>query len=185
MSEPSHRGADAPQEADVEAITSKLSERFGPDFVALVTQMGLSRKDHFLQLLNARQDEQDHLAMAWMRAAATLEANWSGQSRRQGREDMTLARYLEIRLPSPRDALAAELAPPPVAAAAPAPAPAAPPTPRERESAQRRIRLETAIEDARAAVRRVDGIERLVDADRQAIIGQMEELISIISRRIG
>ncbi len=163
-------------------MTAQLAERLGADFVGLVSQMGLLKEEHLRELLDAPAGEQQQLAMAWMRAATLLEAEWEGQARRQGGTELSLARYLEVRLPSPRRALEAqEYAQRQKAAEQ---APEAPPSPRERESAQRRIRLEAAIREAREAIRRVDAIDRLESADRQAIVQQLEELISVISRRL-
>jgi hypothetical protein len=62
--------------------------------------------------------------------------------------------------------------------------PVEPPTPEERASAQRRIRLERAIGEAHAALQRVDAVDRLVEADRQAIVAQLEDVLSLISRRL-
>lgn len=163
-------------------MRSALLERFGPEFVGLVAQMGLSIQEHLAELLDSRPEEQQQLAMAWMRAATALEADWAALARRDGGAGMDLARYLEVRLPSPRRALAAQQYAQQQKVAEQVSPPE--PTPRERASAQRRIRLEAAIDEARAAVRRVDAIDRLVDDDRQAIVAQLEELISVISRRL-
>lgn len=171
------------QPTEAEAMKPLLLERFGPEFVDLVDRMGLTKAAHLRELLDARHDEQHQLAMAWIRAAATLEEDWTAQSRRQtGGEQIGLARYLEIRLPSPSAALAAQRAR--AAGQAVKPPPAPPPTPREKESAQRRIRLEGAITEARTALQRVDAIDSLVAQDRQAIVAQLEDLISLISRRL-
>lgn len=160
-----------------------MAEQFGADFVGLVSQMGLVKEEHLRELLDAGAEEQQELAMAWMRAATLLEAEWEGQARRQGESEMGLARYLEIRLPSPRRALEAHRYAQQQKASTPT-SEAPPPSARERESAQRRIRLEAAIGEARAAIRRVDAIDRLEPADHQTIVQQLEELISVISRRL-
>ncbi|MBX7112417.1 MAG: hypothetical protein K1X87_11320 [Dehalococcoidia bacterium] len=184
MSDPSRQAANTSEAGDLEGLTSRLAERFGGDFVGLVRQMGLVKEEHLRELLDAPSDEQQELAMAWMRAATLLEAEWEGHARRQGGQEMALARYLEIRLPSPRRALEAQRYAQQQKASTQASAEAPPPSPRERESAQRRIRLEAAIAEAREAIRRVDAIDRLESADRQAIVQQLEELISVISRRL-
>lgn len=183
LSELSGGGARTFHEVDLEAMTAQLAEGLGADFIALASQMGMLKADHLRELVNAGADEQSQLAMAWMRAATLLEAEWEGHARRQGGADMSLARYLEIRLPSPRRALEAQQYAQRQKESAQA-TPVAPPSPRERESAQRRIRLEAAIGEAREAIRRVDAIDRLVEGDRQAIVQQLEELISVISRRL-
>lgn len=167
--------------ADVEALKPALLARFGPDFVGLVDNMALHNAAHLRELLDAPTDEQDQLVMAWMKAAVALEAEWSAQSRRLASgQQLSLARHMEIRLPSPRAALAVQQAPQPPAKTAEQ----EPPTPRERMSAQRRIRLELAIAEARAALRRVDALDQLVEVDRQAIVGELEEMMSEISRRL-
>lgn len=106
-------------------MAARLVERIGDDSSGLERQIRLLKEEDLREL-----------AMAWIRAATLLEAEWEGQARRQGGQGMGLARYLEIRLPSPREC----------------------------ESAQRRIRLEAAA--------------------RQAIVQQLEELISVIARRL-
>ncbi|MGE0134611.1 MAG: hypothetical protein AB7L91_10925 [Dehalococcoidia bacterium] len=184
MSDRPHGAAESPQSDAVEVLTAQLGERFGGEFEGLVRQMGLLREEHLRELLDAGAEEQEHLAMAWMRAATLLEAEWEAQARRQGGgHEMTLARYLEIRLPSPRRALEAQRYAQQQKASAQA-SEGAPLSARERGSAQRRIRLEAAIGEAREAIRRVDAIDRLEPLDRQAIVQQLEELISVISRRL-
>lgn len=182
MNDSFRQAAGTPQAGELEGLTSRLAERFGGDFVGLVRQMGLVKEEHLQELLAAPAEEQQELAMAWMRAATLLEAEWEGQARRQGAQEMGLARYLEIRLPTPRRALEAQRYAQQQKASTTSEAP--PPSARERESAQRRIRLEAAVAEARAAIRRVDAIDRLEAADRQAIVQQLEELISVISRRL-
>ncbi|MBM4415243.1 MAG: hypothetical protein FJ035_03090 [Chloroflexi bacterium] len=179
--------AEAPQPAAVEATRRALLDRFGADFVALVDHMGLVNPVHIDELLAARPDEQDRLGMAWLSAATALEAGWAAQARRGGGAPVSLARYMAIRLPSPREALRAQQAGPPPPAVPPHPAAASAaqsPTPRERESARRRIRLERAIVEARDALLRVDALDRLVDADRQAVVAQLEDVMTMISMRL-
>jgi hypothetical protein len=170
---------------DIEAMRPALRERFGADFVKLVEDMGLPLA-HLRDLLDATPEQQQlAMAAAWMRAAAKLEGEWSAHTRRAGPEGyMSLARYLEIRQPSPAAALKAELEPPdPPSQPAAAPEPP-PPTQAERISAQRRIRIERAIAEARAALQRIDALDQLVPADRQAIVAELEDVISLISRRL-
>jgi hypothetical protein len=171
------------QPPEIEALKPALLERFGSDFLALVENMGLQNAAHLRELLDAAPDEQDELVLAWMRAAAAMEAEWRAQSRRlPGASQITLSRHMAIRLPSPRAALVAQQA---AESATPAEVVEPPaPTPRERESAQRRIRLELAIAEARAALQRIDAVDRLVDADRQAIVAELEDIMALISRRI-
>lgn len=160
-----------------------LLERFGSDFVGLLDDIGLRRAAHLRELLGASPDEQDQLVMAWMKAAATLEAEWAARSRRPSPDGhVSLARYMEIRLPSPRAALAAQQTPQqsPLASASAV----APPTPRERESAQRRIRLEGAIAEARTALLRIGALDQLVEVDRAAVVAELEEVQALISRRL-
>jgi hypothetical protein len=176
------RRPDDTRGTEVEAMERTLLARFGPDFVSLVRHMGLSNAAHLRELLQAGDDEQSQLVMAWMKAAAALESEWAADARRSGEAQMSLARYLEIRLPSPRNALLAYEAE--QARRAAAAVPEKPPTPEERMSAQRRIRLERAIEEAREALQRVDAVDRLVEADRQAIVAQLEDVLSLISRRL-
>ena len=175
--------ADATKTAHVEAMRRVLLERFGADFVGLVDHMGLFNEVHIGELLDARPDEQHRMGMAWMRAATKLEAAWAAQSRRLTGAQVSLARYMEISMPSPRQAEQAEQAERarPVARAS---AGEPPPTPRERESARRRIRLERAIAEARAAMLRVDALDSLAEPDRQAIVAQLEDIMSLISRRL-
>jgi hypothetical protein len=166
----------------LEVMKSMLLERFGPDFITLVEGMGIHNRAHFQELLDASPDEERQLVTAWVRAAAAIEAEWSAHARRlPPSAQVTLARHMEMRLPSPRTALDRQQS----ADAPPAAVPAAePPTARERVSAQRRIRLELAIADAREALRRVDAVDQLVEADRQAIVAELEELMSLIGRRL-
>jgi hypothetical protein len=180
--------AHSPAAGHVEAQRRELLERFGADFVGLVDHMGLFSEAHVAELLEAGPGEQHRLAMAWLNAATKLEADWAAQSRRPGGSHVSLARYMELRLPSPRVALQAQQLPQAqqehqalLTAAAPA---AAPPTPRDRESARRRIRLERAIAEARAALLRVDALDSLVGPDRQAVVAQLEDLMSLLSRRL-
>lgn len=180
--------ADTTKPAQVEAMRRALLERFGEDLVGLVDHMGFFNEVHIGELLDARQDEQHRLAMAWISTATKLEADWAAQSRRPGGAHVSLARYLEIRLPSPREAERMQQGQQVQQAQRERPAAEAsagePPTPRERESARRRIRLERAIAEARAAMLRVDALDLLVEPDRQAIVAQLEDIMSLISRRL-
>ncbi|MGE0229599.1 MAG: hypothetical protein AB7I38_07185 [Dehalococcoidia bacterium] len=183
MSDRPQGAAETSRGGGAESLAAQLGERFGGEFEGLVRHMGLLREEHLRELLDAGDEEQQQLAMAWMRAATLLEGEWEAQARRQGGHEMPLARYLDIRLPSPRRALEAQRYAQQQRTSAEASA-APPPSARERGSAQRRIRLEAAIGEAREAIRRVDAIDRLEPMDRQAIVQQLEELISVISRRL-
>ncbi len=176
------READA---AEFESMRPALLERFGPDFLRLAGDMVLPLS-HLRELLSAPPDEhQLAMAAAWITAAARHEADWAAQSRRPASGGhVSLARYMEIRLASPGAALAAQDQPPKPADPTAAGRTEEPPTPAERVSAQRRIRLELAIADVRAALQRVQALEQLVEADRQAIVAELEEVMSLISRRL-
>jgi hypothetical protein len=175
----------AAQAAEVESIRPALLERFGADFVKLVDDMRLP-VGHLRELLDAPADEQQlAMAGAWMQAAAKHEAEWAAQSRRSAAGGhVSLARYMEIRLASPRAALKAQQDHESRPADPPSTGVTDEPTPAERLSAQRRIRLEQAIVEARSALGRIQSLDQLVEADRRLVVAELEEVMSLIGRRL-